>query len=415
MPEQFDRGGRHLKTTAPTTVYQAPSSSASDRAVIMDCTAAHVDPAGAPVGLEIRATSADGSSSRLLSAREIIHPSSSMRMLTNKGVLRSGERLQAVASRGGALDVGVSVLARAQQLNRLVVPTIEARAAFLPPVDVGETGIVRVPAIGAVAAFPAPLLRLGAAIQVPSTAAVATLPTVSISGLVGQKMRPPAIAVAATFPAPGLGSATITPPIQLATGTVAPLLGAGGATSSTGWTLIASGSVDDTFVQFADFGFPVWIDGTSYQGCYIGSNGYVTFGAGSSLFSGAGASVPPLPKIHFAAGDRSYQRVYTRTGQVQMTVGFASLRWEGSASTSGTIGSPTVVVEMTFFEIPRQGDPQWVEVRYGVNNTTGVFMVANASTAFASATSSANSSWVLAGTAAGTAWTMTSNRYVARG
>ena len=413
MPEEFDRAGRHLRLAAPTTVYQAPSSSAGDRAIVMDCSAAHVDPNGEPSSLELRIVGADGGIVSVASRRDRIDPRSCVRMRASKLILRSGERLQAVAGRGGALDVGVSVLAQAATLGRLTVPAIEGHATFPPPDDVGETGTIEVPVIQAHAALPAPLLRLGTAVKAPAASAMATFPAPQ-GPPIGQLARPPAVLATATFPAPST-SATITPHIQLAIGTVAPLLGAGGATDATGWTLIVSGSVDDSFVQFADFGFPVWIDGASYQGCYIGSNGYVTFGAGSSLYSGVGAAVPALPKIHFAAGDRSYQRVWSRVGVIQSSVKFASLRWEGSAGTSGAVGSPSIVMEMTFFQIPRPGDPQWTEVRFGANSTTGVFMVANASTAYASAVSSANSSWVLASDADGTAWTMTSNRYIARG
>jgi hypothetical protein len=45
-------------------------------------------------------------------------------------------------------------------------------------------------------------------------------------------------------------------------------------------------------------------------GVYVGSNFYTTFGAGSNVYSGIGASNPPLPAIHIGAADRSYKAVY---------------------------------------------------------------------------------------------------------
>jgi hypothetical protein len=198
---------------------------------------------------------------------------------------------------------------------------------------------------------------------------------------------------------------------SIAEGTVAPQLGANSATSSTGWTLIQDGSVDDGSVQTGNFGFTFTLAGTGYTSCYVGSNGYITFGGGSDEYSGLDAINPNQPKILFAPGDRSFQRVYTQTGTLG-SLQYASVRYEGTNSTSGSVGSSNIIAEITFFS-PIESQ-QWVEIRFGTNaGTVSNFMIASSSTAYATATSTANSSWVLVGNSSGTSWTMTPDRYVA--
>jgi len=208
-----------------------------------------------------------------------------------------------------------------------------------------------------------------------------------------------------------LAAPTILIPETVLTGTAAPVLGRTGAVTFTDWTRIVNADTDDASVAFSGFGFTFTLNGTGYTECFVGSNGYITFGSGSSEYQSLSASVPALNKLHFAGGDRSFQRVYTRTGRVRAGYKYASVRWEGSSGTSGTLGSPTVVTEITFYEQNLAGN-QWIDVRYGVNATTGLYMLANSSTAYASGTSSADSSWVFEGNAAGTSWTLTSNRYI---
>ena len=53
--------------------------------------------------------------------------------------------------------------------------------------------------------------------------------------------------------------------------------------------------------------------GTNYSNVYIGTNMYITFGAGSTTYSGISASNPALPKIMVGGADNSIQRIYTGT------------------------------------------------------------------------------------------------------
>ena len=83
-----------------------------------------------------------------------------------------------------------------------------------------------------------------------------------------------------------------------------------------GWTnLTLPANLDDSFI-------PVPITSTTIMGtartnAYVGSNAYITFGAGSIVY-GSGTPLsstnPPNDKFMFNAADRSYMRVAYKTG-----------------------------------------------------------------------------------------------------
>ena len=190
-------------------------------------------------------------------------------------------------------------------------------------------------------------------------------------------------------------------------GTAAPLLGAAAATSTTGWTQIVSTNVDDGSIQTASFGFTFTLNSTGYTTCYVGSNGYITFGAGSSEYQNLSASNPAQNKIMFVPGDRSYQKVFTIAGTVRSTSYFG-IRWEGAA---GTSGPSSTFVELYLYA--ERDSTQHVQVRYGNSGVTSPSLfIANTSTAYATDTASANTSWVFEGNATGTSWSLTSNRFI---
>lgn len=45
-------------------------------------------------------------------------------------------------------------------------------------------------------------------------------------------------------------------------------------------------------------------------GVFIGSNTYITFGEGSTVYSGISSSTPALPAIHIGSGDNSWKAVW---------------------------------------------------------------------------------------------------------
>ena len=76
-------------------------------------------------------------------------------------------------------------------------------------------------------------------------------------------------------------------------------------------------SQDDNYIRLY-IPWAVTFLGTSYAtgDVYLGSNTYLTFGAGSIAHSGLSASNPNLPKIMIGCGDNSFQRVRASSGAI---------------------------------------------------------------------------------------------------
>lgn len=194
-------------------------------------------------------------------------------------------------------------------------------------------------------------------------------------------------------------------------GTAAPLLGAAATTAYDGWTRIWNQYSDDNFVETSTWPFTFTIGSTGYTSAFVAANTYITFGGGSTSYSGLSASNPSLRKIHFGAADNAMQKVYTQAGIVQGRL-VQRIRYEGSSSRSSTAVS-SIIAEFTFFEQFTDGQ-QLIELRFGNHDKlTSPFMIATTGTAYATATVVANTSWVFIGNSTGTAWTMTSGRYAA--
>ena len=97
-------------------------------------------------------------------------------------------------------------------------------------------------------------------------------------------------------------------------GTLAPSLGNASASVWVpgGWTSLQNANVDDNFVTVPITSTTFF--GTARTSAFVGSNAYITFGSGSTAFSGLSTTNPALDKFMFNAGDRSYQRVAYQTG-----------------------------------------------------------------------------------------------------
>ena len=192
-------------------------------------------------------------------------------------------------------------------------------------------------------------------------------------------------------------------------GTKAPTLGSGGASwTPAGWTSLQNVSSDDANVT-VPLAVNFTINSTTYTSTFVVSNSYLTFGSGSTAYSGLSGSSPALNKIFFGAADNSYQRVaYISSG-----TDYTRIRYEGNGSTSGTLGSPGIVAEITFFNPAKTGSVQLVELLIGNHNrTSGIFGIANTSAYYASGTIAANQSYVFEGNLTGTSWTLNSGSYV---
>jgi hypothetical protein len=143
--------------------------------------------------------------------------------------------------------------------------------------------------------------------------------------------------------------------------------------SGTGPVGAYTGNADDGYYPVTP-GWNISFNNTNYATMYVGSNFYVTFGSGSQNYSGLSASNPAFPKIMMQAADRSMQRLYW---QITGTTPNRTFWWrhEGSTSTSGTVGSPTMLYEGYLYE----NDPSTIDIVTGAMGTAGVTGVYSAS------------------------------------
>ena len=207
----------------------------------------------------------------------------------------------------------------------------------------------------------------------------------------------------------GVSDVTPPPPIGLysvVSGTKAPTFGSGGGTyPPSGWTGIQGTTVDDAFLTI-NLPFTFSIAGIGYTQTFMGSNTYLTFSAGASeygSFGPLGATRPPVPKFHFGSADNSYQRV----SRYASGTDYQRIRYEGSAATSGTVGFPNIVLEITLFNPSLTGGNNVLELLVGNHSRlTGAKMVASATTQYATYTLVQNQSYVFVGNSNGTSWTI---------
>jgi len=142
------------------------------------------------------------------------------------------------------------------------------------------------------------------------------------------------------------------------------LLGAASLTVSTTPTV---GNNDDGYWTLS-LPFSITYLGTTYSTIYPSTNFYLTFGNGSTVWSGVSITNPALPKIMWCAQDNSVQRIYYGTEGVAPNRTFR-VRQEGTSTTSGSVGSPSMICEWKFYE----NAPSQIDLQVGINSakTTG--------------------------------------------
>jgi len=136
-----------------------------------------------------------------------------------------------------------------------------------------------------------------------ATAVVSTAGTISSivlqNGGVGYTTAP---TVSISYP-PVISGITSVP-----TGTVQSI--SYGEYGSVGMANYFTGDVDDTFFTIS-LPFEVDFLGNRYSTVYLGSNGYITFGGGSTQYSRILPNSPALPGLHIIPGNRRTTKVYT--------------------------------------------------------------------------------------------------------
>lgn len=162
-------------------------------------------------------------------------------------------------------------------------------------------------------------------------------------------------------------------------------------------TVVNNVCTDDNFSTLT-LPFEFAIAGANYKNYYVGSNGYITAGTGSTLYSGLGAAVPAFPKFMFGAEDRNYQYVYTKSG-----TNYFRTRVEGN-NAYGTC-SVNSIYELTFYR--PTVNYLYVQVVFGVYAATSLQQqVASASAYYATQTITPNTSYVFWSYNGGKTWTI---------
>lgn len=125
-----------------------------------------------------------------------------------------------------------------------------------------------------------------------------------------------------------------------------------GLTSSTTPTV---GNNDDGYWTL-NIPFNVTYIGSNHSAIYVGTNTYLTFGSGSTIYFGIDADTPNFPKIMVGSADNSVQRIYHGTEGAAPNRTYRVIV-EGNASVIGTLGNPGMRYQYTFYEaIPTQID-----------------------------------------------------------
>jgi len=109
MAETFNNASVKLSSTNATDLYQAPTSAATDRAIVLSCLVANVDGSS---GAEITIALTDGSNTVLstLASTIAVPADASIEIIANKVVMKQSQKLRATASAANDLEITVSAL-----------------------------------------------------------------------------------------------------------------------------------------------------------------------------------------------------------------------------------------------------------------------------------------------------------------
>ena len=109
MAETFNNASVKLTTTNATDLYQAPTSAATDRAIVLSCLVANVD---GSAGAQITIALTDGSNTVLstLASTIAVPADASIEIIPNKVIMKQSQKLRATASAANDLELTVSTL-----------------------------------------------------------------------------------------------------------------------------------------------------------------------------------------------------------------------------------------------------------------------------------------------------------------
>jgi hypothetical protein len=108
------------------------------------------------------------------------------------------------------------------------------------------------------------------------------------------------------------------------------------------WIAVLTSSTDDSFYKVD---WDIAFLGNFYDGAYLSTNGFITFGSGSNIYTGFSPTVPPLPTVFVWAEDLIALKIYKKqVGDIML------VRYEGIeySRTPGGSPIPTFIYEVAF-------------------------------------------------------------------
>ena len=138
-----------------------------------------------------------------------------------------------------------------------------------------------------------------------------------------------------------------------------------------GWTLLVNATATADSYATIPLPFSFKINNTNFTNVLVNENAWMVFGTtGTALSAGfvnsTAASAVPYNKLVWSGGNNSMQRLLYR---VDAQNKFILIRYEGNASTSGTVGSPGIVAEIKLFNPQFTGGISMIEMKYQTNRT----------------------------------------------
>ena len=109
MAETFNNASVKLTSTSATDIYQAPTSNAGDRAIVLSCLVANVDGTN---NADVTITVTDGSNAVLstLASTITVPADASLEVVANKVILKQSQKIRATATVANDLEVTLSAL-----------------------------------------------------------------------------------------------------------------------------------------------------------------------------------------------------------------------------------------------------------------------------------------------------------------
>jgi hypothetical protein len=109
MAETFNNATVRLTSTSATDIYQAPTTNAADRAIVLSCMVANVD-GSTPANITVTVTDSSNAVLSTLAHIVSVPAGASLEVIANKVVLRQSQKIRATASAANDLDVTLSAL-----------------------------------------------------------------------------------------------------------------------------------------------------------------------------------------------------------------------------------------------------------------------------------------------------------------